>query len=72
MEVTSYRFKWNGQFIGILGRKEPIIRTTIFLQHAIHHSEEEFDWVCKILSKHGFNYTYEKITHFYTPKTKNR
>jgi len=70
--VTIYRFKWGNQYIGILSKKDPIIRTTIFPQHAIHHTEDELDWVCEKLSRHGFEYTYEKLTHIYNPKIKER
>lgn len=70
--VTIYRFKWGNQYIGILSKKDPIIRTTIFPQHAIHHTEDELDWVCEKLSRHGFDYTYEKLTHIYNPKIKKR
>lgn len=70
--ITTYRFKWNGQYIGILGKKEPTIRTTLFAQHAIHHTEDEFGWVCEKLSRHGFDYSYEKITHLYTPIKKHK
>ena len=70
--VTIYRFKWGNQYIGILSKKDPIIRTTIFPQHAIHHTEDELDWVCEKLSRHGFEYTYEKLTHIYNPKIKKR
>jgi hypothetical protein len=70
--VTTYRFKWNGQYIGILSKNNPTIRTTLFPQHAIHHTEDELIWVCEKLSRHGFDYTYEKLTHFYSPIKKRK
>lgn len=68
--VITYRFKWNNQFIGIISLKDPIIRTTPFIQHAIHHTEDEFDKVCQLLTERGFDYTYERFTHLYTKKAK--
>lgn len=70
--ITTYRFKWNGQFIGIVSKKDPIIRTTLFPQHAIHHLEEDFQWVCDKLESHGFDYTFEKFTHLYSPLKNHR
>jgi len=70
--VTTYRFKWNGQYIGILSKKNPTIRTTLFPQHAIHHTEDELAWVCEKLTRHGFDYTFEKLTHFYSPIKNHR
>ena len=70
--VTTYRFKWNGQYIGILSKNNSTIRTTLFPQHAIHHTEDELAWVCEKLSRHGFDYTYEKLTHFYSPIKNHR
>ena len=70
--VTTYRFKWNGQYIGILSKNNPTIRITLFPQHAIHHTEHELAWVCEKLSRHGFDYTYEKLTHFYSPIKNHR
>jgi hypothetical protein len=70
--ITTYRFKWNGQFIGILGKKDPIIRTTLFPQHAIHHTDEDYYWVCEKLTRHGFDYTVEKFTHLYSPLKNHR
>ena len=70
--VTTYRFKWNGQYIGILSKNNSTIRTTLFPQHAIHHTEDELAWVCEKLSRHGFDYTYEKLTHFYSPIKKRK
>jgi hypothetical protein len=70
--VTTYRFKWNGQYIGILSKNNPTIRTTLFPQHAIHHTEDELAWVCEKLTRHGFEYTFEKLTHFYSPIKNHR
>jgi len=70
--ITTYRFKWNGQYIGIVSKKDPIIRSTSFPQHAIHHLEEDFEWVCDKLERHGFDYTFEKFTHLYSPLKNHR
>lgn len=70
--VTTYRFKWGNQYIGIVSKRDPVIRTTLFPQHAIHHTEDEIDWVMEKLSKHGFEFTCEKLTHLYNPKIKDR
>ena len=70
--ITTYRFKWNGQYIGIVSKEDPIIRTTLFPQHAIHHLEEDFQWVCDKLERHGFDYTFEKFTHLYSPLKNHR
>jgi hypothetical protein len=70
--ITTYRFKWNGQYIGIVSKVKKIIRTTPFPQHAIHHSADEFDWVTDILKDKGFDFTFEKLTHFYSPLKNDR
>jgi hypothetical protein len=70
--ITTYRFKWGNQYIGIVSKKDPIIRTTLFPQHAIHHLEEDFEWVCDKLERHGFDYTFEKLTHLYSPLKNDR
>ena len=69
--ITTFRFKTGEQYIGIVGKKDPQIRTTPFHQHAVHHFESEFDWVCQELSKHGYSYTFDKMQHFYSPIEKN-
>ena len=53
--ITSYRFKWNNQYIGIVSKLNPIIRTTPFPQHAIHTSQEDFDYVRDYLTSLGFD-----------------
>lgn len=70
--ITTYRFKWGNQYIGIVSKSDPIIRTTLFPQHAIHHLEEDFNWVCEKLERHGFDYTFEKLTHLYSPQKNDR
>ena len=65
--ITSYRFRWNNQYIGIVSKLNPIIRTTPFPQHAIHTSQEDFEYVKDYLTSLGFDFTYETLTHFYSP-----
>lgn len=70
--VTTYRFKSEGRFVGIVGLKDPQIRFTPFEQHAVHHFETEFDWVCAKLKENGISYTFDKLTHFYSPQKNDR
>lgn len=69
--ITTFRFKTGEQYIGIVGLKDPQIRKTPFHQHAVHHFESEFNYVCDMLDRAGYEYTYEKLTHFYSPIEKN-
>jgi hypothetical protein len=34
--------------------------------------EEDFEWVCDKLERHGFDYTFEKLTHLYSPLKNER
>lgn len=70
--ITTYRFRTETNFVGIVSKKDPLIRFTPFEQHAIHHFESEFDWVCSLLDKNGISYTYDKLTHFYSPLKNDR
>lgn len=69
--ITTFRFKTGEQYIGIVGYKDPQIRTTPFHQHAVHHFDTEFDWVCNKLKEAGYEFTYEQMQHFYSPIEKN-
>ena len=66
--ITTYRFKAGLSYVGIVGRKDPLMMYTTNEHSAVHHSKDEFYWVCDILDKANLNYTFEEFNHLYSPE----
>ena len=65
--ITTYRFKAGLNYIGIVGKKDPLIMYTTNKDHAIHHSVDDFYWVCDILDRAKITYNFETLTHYLNP-----
>ena len=63
--ITTYRFKSGISYVGIVGKKDPMILTTTNEHLAVHHTQDEFNWVCRLLEKAGMPYTFVQFTHLY-------
>ena len=63
--VTTYRFKSGISYVGIVGKKDPMILSTTNENLAVHHFKDEFDWVCRILGQAGVPYTFQEFNHLY-------
>ena len=61
--IRTFLFKYQNTYFGIVGRKDPLIMSTTNKDHAIWHSEEEFEWVASILRSKNIPFIYEHKTH---------